>query len=791
MQVVINNAPLRGALLRAIGALLRAIGGLGVGLFLILLLLSSCSSTSTVPDDDKLYTGMRSTKYENVEKNAHFYATQEELEEALGTAPNNAILGSSYYRWPWPPFRLWIHNAFASSDDGIGKWIGKTFGSKPVLLSSVNPNLHAQVARELLRSRGYFSGYVGYDIITHPGSKKAKVAYRVNFGELHTIDTLVYTNFPPEAMELIDSTRAEAKIKTGDPFDVSALDAERTRVSTLLRNNGFFYYQPGYASYLADTIATAGKAQVRLQYADSLPSRVARKWYVGRIRLELRKNNAMEQLNDTSVRRRYTIVYNGKRSPIRRSVITRDMSLQPGKLYSYADYLRSVNTLTGKGLFSRVDLSFAPHDTTDTCRTLDMTLGCVFDKPYDVSVEANLVGKTTGRVGPGVTLGFSKNNAFRGGEKLSINLNGSYEWQTGHRADGTSSKFNSYEYGADVSLELPRLLFVPRKYMRGRHPYTLPTTLIKASSDVLNRSGFFKRHIVSGELTYTIHPKANIQHSFSPLILQYEYMANQTEAFNEILAQSPYLMVSMADQFVPKMRYSFTYQSPSNYRNPIYLQVAASEAGNILSLGYMAFGKKWNDKAKKMFKNPYAQFFKVEADFRKTWQIAEHDQIVGHVSGGVIWSYGNLESSPYSEQFYVGGANSIRAFNVRSIGPGKYYTNQSRLSYMDQTGDIKLQMNLEYRPRLFGNLYGAMFLDAGNVWAMRDDGYRSGSKFRVKNFLSEMALGTGIGIRYDMDFFVLRLDWGIGLHVPYKSGFYNMPSFKDSQSLHFAIGYPF
>ncbi len=766
-----------------------AIGGLGAGL-LALLLLSACSSTSTVPDDDKLFTGLKSTIYENVEKNDHFYSTQEELEEALATAPNNSILGSSSYRWPWPPFRLWIYNAFASSEDGIGKWIGKTFGKKPVLLSSVNPQLHTQVANELLHSRGYFSGYTNYEVSSRPGSKKAKVTYTVNFGELHTIDTLTYVNFPPAAQQLIDSTRAKAIVKPGDPFDVSTLDAERTRVSTLLRNNGFFYYQPGYATYLADTIATAGKAQVRLQYADSLPSRVGRKWYVGRVNLELRKT-ALDQLRDTLVRRRYTIIYNGKRSPIRRSVITRDMSLQPGKLYSYADYLRSVNTLTGKGLFSRVDLSFAPRDTTEACDTLDMTLSCVFDKPYDISFEANLVGKTTGRVGPGITLGFSKNNAFRGGEKLSINLNGSHEWQTGHRADGTSSKLNSYEYGAGVSLELPRLLFVPRRYMRGRHPYALPTTLVKASSDVLNRSGFFKRHIVSGELTYTLHPKANIQHSFSPLIMQYEYMTSQTEAFNEIVAQSPYLMVSMADQFVPKMRYSFTYQSPADTRNPIYWQVSASEAGNILSLGYMAFGKKWNEHGKKMFKNPYAQFFKIEADFRKTWQLTEHDQLVGHVSTGVIWSYGNLESAPYSEQFYVGGANSIRAFNVRSIGPGKYYTNQSKLSYMDQTGDMKLQFNIEYRPRLFGNLYGAAFIDAGNIWALRDDGYREGSKFRFKNFFREMALGTGVGIRYDMDFFVLRLDWGIGLHVPYKSGFYNLPSFRDGQSLHFAIGYPF
>ena len=765
-----------------------------------MVLFASCSETASVPDGDQLYTGQRKIKYENYAANDHFNTTQEEVEAALATEPNGAILGSSYYRSPFP-YRLWIYNAFYKSDEGLGKWVRKTFGKAPVLMSNVNPRLRSQVARELLRARGYFGSYVNYDILTNSNPKKAKIGYTVNFGDLTTIDTLTYVNFPVEAQHLIDSTSAESLVHKGDPFDVSTLEAERTRVSTLLRNNGYFYYQPGYATYLADTLAAVNKAQVKLQYADSLPSQIGKKWYIGHINLEMRRN-AMQQLTDTVTRRDYTIVYTGKRTPIRAGVIARDLKMRPGKLYSYNTYQQSINTLTSKGLFSRVDLGFAPRDTSATCATLDLTLNCVFDKPYDFYVEANVVGKTTGRVGPGLVMGVVRRNAFRGGEKLSVNLKGSYEWQTGHRADGTSSKFNSYEYGADVSLEMPRLMFVDRLMERVRAKRwlsgqklkpnnTVSNTLIKASSDVINRSGYFKRHIVSGELTYTIQPAPNRVHQFSPLILQYEYMQKQTDAFKEIVNQSPYLLISMADQFVPKMRYTFTYQSRSTFRNPIYWQVSVSEASNLLSLGYLACGEKWNEKGKTMFKNPYAQFLKVETDYRKTWQVSDNSQFVGHVNAGVIWSYGNASAAPYSEQFYVGGANSIRAFNVRSIGPGRYYTNQSRLSYMDQTGDIKFQANVEYRPRLFGNLYGALFVDAGNVWALRDDGYREGSKLQMKNLLKDMALGTGVGIRYDLEFFVLRLDWGIGIHVPYKSGFYNMNSFKDSQSLHFAIGYPF
>lgn len=765
---------------------MRMLAGMAAAL-LCAFLFAACSATSSVPDDDKLYVGLKKIKYENYEPSPHFYTTQEEVEAALATAPNGAFFGSSYYRSPFP-YRLWIYNAFCKSDSPFSKWMTKSFGKAPVLLSSVNPTLRAQVAHELLKSRGYFGSYVNYDIIEKEGKKTAKIGYTVNLGPVKTIDTLSYMNFPYEAQQLIDSTLSDAFIKKGDPFDVSSLEAERARISTLLRNNGYFYYQPSYATYLADTLAVPGKAQVRLQYVDSLPANVGKKWYIGHVNLEMCRQ-VMQQLDDTVRRRNYTMIYSGKRPPIRRGAIVRDMKIRPRQLYSFDNYQQTINTLTSKGLFSRIDLSFAPRDTSAACDTLDMTLNCVFDKPYDIYVETNLVGKTTGRVGPGLVLGFAKRNAFRGGEKLSVNLKGSYEWQTGHQADGTSSKLNSYEYGADVSLEFPRLLFYHPK--RRHRFYTTPNTLVKASSEVLNRSGFFKRHIVSGELTYSWQPKATMMHQFSPLILQYEYMTNQTEEFGEILNQSPYLLISMADQFVPKMRYTFTWQSPSNYRNPIYWQTTVSEASNLLSLGYMAFGKKWSEKGKMMFKNPYAQFLKVETDLRKTWRMGEHNTLVGHVNAGVVWSYGNAESAPYSEQFYVGGANSIRAFNVRSIGPGAYYTDQSRLSYMDQTGDIKFQANLEYRPRLFGNLYGAVFLDAGNVWAMRDDGYRNNSKFKVRNMFKEMALGTGIGIRYDLEFFVLRLDWGIGIHVPYKSGFYNMSSFGDSQSLHFAIGYPF
>lgn len=758
-----------------------------------LLCVASCSTTKCVPDDDQLFIGLTKIAYRDYEPCSHFTTVQEEVEAALATAPNGALFGSSYYRSPLP-YRLWIWNAFSQSRGVVAKWLTKNFGKQPVLMSEVNPLLRAQVTEQMLKAHGYFGASVDYKVVEQRNPKKAKLGYTVHLGHLYTVDSLTYVGFPSHAQALIDSTANEALVKPGDPFDVATMDAERTRIGNLLRNHGYFYFQPSYTTYLADTINTPGHVGLRLHLADSLPQNVMKQWHLGHVEMQLRES-VMEQLRDTFSHRFLTVCYNGKKSPVRPRVVLRGMKLRPRQLYSYDNYLASMNNVTETGLFSMVDFQFTPCDTLSPTGgasegdTLDLKLNCVFDKPWDFSVEANMIGKTTGRVGPGITVGLVRRNAFRGGEKLEIDLKGSYEWQTGHSADGTTSRINSYEYGADVAIEFPRLLL---PFWRRTRWHATPSTTLKASSDVLNRAQYFKRHVVSGELTYKFQPSATSAHQFSPLILQYEYMKSMTDAFSQVLNQNPYLLVSMADQFVPKMRYTYTYSSPSTTVNPIYWQTTLSEASNILTLGYLLSGRKWNEQGKTLFKNPFAQFLKVETDFRKTWQVSTHDQLVAHLSAGVIWSYGNATSAPYSEQFYVGGANSIRAFNVRSIGPGAYYpSDPTRYSYMDQTGDLKLQANLEYRPRLFGNLYGALFLDAGNVWALRDDAYRTSSRFRPKNLLKETALGTGIGIRYDLEFFVLRLDWGIGIHSPYKSGFYNMTSFSDSQCLHFAIGYPF
>lgn len=746
----------------------------------------SCSTTKNIPEDDQLYTGLTKIKYNNYEKNSHFSETMAEIEAALACAPNGSLFGSSYYRSPLQ-FRLWTWNAFVNSESKLSQWITKNFAKEPVLMSWVNPELRASVAQSVLKNHGYFHGQVSSKTITQKNPKKAKIEYDVNLGHLFTLDSISYVRFPEKMQKLIDSTRTKSMIQTGVPFNITSLDAERNRLNNLFRNNGYYYYQPTYSSYLADTVTVPGKVQLKLQQVENVPTEAQHEWYIGRVRIEMRKQ-IMETLHDSVHFRSFSSYFNGRKPPMRNRVILRDLKLRPRQLFSYDLYQQSVNKITGNGLFSLVDFKFSPRDTTETCDTLDLVINCVFDKPYDFYVETNLKGKTSGWIGPGMVIGFTKRNAFRGGEKLDINAHGSYEWQTRNQLSGSRDRIHTYEYGMDASLEFPRLLL---PHNRRKRFFTTPSTILKAATNVINRASYFKRHVVSGELTYNFQTSETSLHQFSPLHLQYNYMSSHTAEFDEIMERSPYLKVSMKDQFIPKMRYTYIYSSPTDYLHPIFWQTTVSEAANILSLGYMAAGNNWNEKDKRMFKNPYAQFFKIESEFRKTWHLSSHSQLVSHLDIGAIWSYGNSSAAPYTEQFYVGGANSIRAFTVRSIGPGSYSPTSKSSSYLDQTGDIKFLANLEYRSRLFGNLYGAIFLDAGNVWAMHDDESRPYAKFKINNVLKEMALGTGVGVRYDLDFFVIRLDWGIGLHLPYKSGFYNIPSFKDGQSIHLAIGYPF
>ena len=806
--------------------------GLGVGLWGslgVLILLSSCISTRDIPEGDQLFTGLKKISYDvdtlndkssafNVQRSSqHLADTKEELEVALATAPNGALFGSSYYRVPFS-WRLWVQNTFGGKDSKFARWMTKSFGKKPVLMSQVNPALRASVAQSVLRNNGYFRGYVTYEAVPQKNPKKSKLAYHVHLDSLFTLDSIAYVGFPDTPRRLIDSTAADALIHRGDPFSVSMLENERSRIGSLMRNNGYYYYKPGYVTYLADTVNTPNRSQLRLQLVDELPEEAMRQWYIGNIDIMFRRS-VREQPTDSMHRRHLNIFFNGKKPPIRPRVMLKNMRLRPRELYSLEKYQETVAKINATGVFSSIDFQFTPRDAD----TLDLRMNCTFDKPYDFYFETNFNARTIGRYGPEVRVGFTKRNAFKGAEKLDINLHGSNEWQQG----GGGKSTNFYQYGADASIEFPRIIapfYNSDRIRRGKDGRPRPrrfisasTTLAKMSFDVIQRPDFYRMHIASGEWTYRWQSSAQSSHEFSPLTLKYQRINTSTLQFDSIMASNPYISTTMENQFIPKMRYTYLYKSPTSKRNPIRWETTIEEAGNATALyDVLIQGNGWKQEDKTLFKNPYAQFLRVETDFTKTWQLNSSSQLVGHLNTGVIYSYGNSSYPPFTEAFYVGGANSIRAFPVRYIGPGGFIqVGVRQFSYLMQNGDFKFVGNLEYRSQLFGNLNGALFLDMGNIWNLESEHLEYGefgpdvddetidvlnyleevSRIKASRLIDQTAVATGVGLRYDLGFLVIRIDWGLALHVPYPTErsryLFNWNRFSEAQTLHFAIGYPF
>ena len=762
---------------------------------LLCILWSACSTTKNLPEGEILYTGIEKLEVVNEDKTLAGITALTEVEAALAYAPNNAIFGSSSLRWPIP-FGLWVYNGFEKYQNkkGVGRWIFDHLGKSPVLMSSVNGETRAKVATNLLRDYGYFNGSVSFQEVPQKNPKESKVSYIINMAQPYFLDSIAYLKFPHYADSLIQSTLSQSVLKGGENFSVLKLEEERQRLSGLFRNHGYYYYRPEFTTYRADTLQKPGYVNLQVVPRSGIPAEAKKQYYIGKTSVYLTGYND-EAPTDTLRLRTMDIYYSGKKPGIRPSALMRNFFFRKGELFSQDRQTFTQEAIARMGVFRYSEFRYEPKDTTMNGDTLNVNMYATFDKPYNAELEFNVTTKSTDQTGPGAIFKITRNNFQRMGANLSFEVRGSYEWQTNSNVEGNSSKLNSYELGTSLSLDFPRLIlpWKDKDLLRSRFPQR---TSFKIYGNLLNRARFFNMLSFGGNVTYEFRKSRLWKHTVTPFQLTFNTLMSSTERFDSITATNPSLALSLGDQFIPSMNYTFTYDNARLKKDyQLWWENSITSAGNVTSLLYAALGKDFSEKNKKLLGTPFAQFLKLTSEVRALFKVGEKQHIAARFMGGVLWSYGNQTIAPYSEQFYIGGANSLRAFTVRSIGPGTYNPAQNtKYGYLDQTGDIKLEANVEYRFPIFGELYGATFLDAGNVWLMRKDENRPGGEFTLKNFAKSIALNTGVGVRYDLTFLVIRLDMGIALHVPYetgKSGYYNIPKFKDGLGLHFAIGYPF
>lgn len=763
------------------------------------LLLIGCSVTKHLPEGEVLYTGQK-TIVENRSETRVGIMAMGEVDAALKKSPSTKILGFVPF-----PFKMWAYNRFVRYDKGFGKWMFNRFAANPpVFISTVNPEVRVKVATNLLHDYGYFNGTAQYKtIVDLKDTLKAMVQYTIDMKNPYFIDTVYYQRFTPQTLAIIERGRRASLLTPGEQFNVTELDAERNRINTLLRNRGYYYFRPDYMTYQADTtLVPGGHVSLKLIPLAGLPAAAQRPYYLGDVSVYLAGKNG-EAPNDSMHYKTLEIHYYNKMQ-VRPNMLYRWLHYQSfvrnktmraqnsTRLYSQYRQQRIQEKLSQLGIFQFLDIQYIPRDTTATCDTLDVKVQGTFGKPLDAELEVNVTTKSNDQTGPGASFGVTRNNVFGGGESWNVKLKGAYEWQTG--GGDKSSLMNSWEIGASTSLTFPRVVF-PRF---GKREYDFPaTTTFRLYADQLNRAKYYKLLSFGGNATYDFQPTTTHRHSLTPFRLTFNVLQHQSEAFKEVVAENPALYISLQNQFIPAMEYTYTYDNSSvrKVRNPIWWQTSVTSAGNLTSLIYRAFGKPFNEEGKNLLGAPFAQFVKLNTELRHLWKIDRNQSIASRIATGVICSYGNATIPPYSEQFYVGGANSIRAFTVRSIGPGGYHPKESKYSFLDQTGTFRLEANIEYRFRIYENLFGATFLDAGNVWLLRKDENRPDSQLRLKTFPKQIALGTGVGLRYDLNILVFRFDVGVPLHDPYdtgRKGYYNVTgAFLKKLGYHFAIGYPF
>ncbi len=851
----------------------------GLGCVFVLFLISSCSETKNLAEGELLYTGIKKVNYDKPSKpqadsdttgviaaigNAYntveaylsgsekrdesdspniaqegnapsshrslptshsekldreAYATaKSEVEGVLAYAPNNSLMGSSYYRQPLA-FGLWAYNKYVYSQKRFGRWMFNTFAASPIYMTTVNPRVRTQVARNTLRNYGYFRGQTSFEEVAQKNPKKAKVAYDIHPGPLFHLDSINYIGFPSVADSLIRKSMGQTKLQSGAPFSVPDLDAERQRLSTLFRNNGYYFHRPEYIVYRADTVVRPLYVQLQAIPAATTPDEANIQYYMGNTRIHVYRNEDTE-LVDTLRRpekisrrmrkqiERYrrqstgsprprprrgsiTMAYSGKegRPPLKMQAIRRYINYRSGDLYSQALQNAMQENLAAMGIFSQVNVKYSAQsqDTLD----VDMTLR--LDKPYDAEFKGNVATKSNGLVGPGISFSMSKQNIFRGAETFSLQAYGSYEWMTGAQMKGKHSLMNSYEWGTSANLTYPRLLLLGLGQRFNRRAQS--TTTYKLSADWINRSGYFSRVSFGARVVHTYQRRKSVYHEIVPFRLEYEKQLHTTARFDSIITENQALYASLRDQFVPSAQYTVALTNPNSRYHQRRITLSIKEAGNFTSLVYRMAGQSFTEKDKNLFGVPFAQYVRLTAEYSHRYRIS-HTQtyLCWRIFGGIVHSFGNSTIAPYSDLFTVGGANSIRAFGVRSIGPGRYHPGHSHYSYIDQMGDLRLEANLEYRFPLISKLQGALFVDAGNVWLTKEDENRPGGNIDLSRIAREIALGTGFGLRYDLSFLVIRFDVGVGLHAPYDtghSGYYNMGKFWNSLGFHLAVGYPF
>ncbi len=656
-------------------------------------------------------------------------------------------------------------------------------GEAPVIYSQAKAQKTTENIKAAVRNMGFLRAEV--DLLERRKGFKLNALYDIKAGERYWVTEYDRQIADEHIREIVDADSAESKVYEGMPFDLNVLDAERTRLNRLLRNNGYYLFNKDFIRFEADT--TLGHNQVAL-------SLVIDDYRTG----QQTTRTPHRQFYVKSVATQSDTLH---KNYIRGNVLQVKNSIRQGELYNDQHVQETYSNLSALGAVMNSSVTMQA-DTTDSTG-LNAVVAVTTNKlrAFNAEVEGT---NSAGDLGAAVVLSYQNRNLFRGSELLNVKLRGAYE--NIKKLEGYDNQ-DYIEYGVEVSLAFPDFKFpgVSRDF-RHRSNAVSEVSLRYESQ---NRPEFHRR-VVTGAWRYrwSQHNRQR-QHRIDLIDLNYVFMPWISKTFrNDYLdnasSRNAILRYNYEDLFIMKWGYTFNYSSQplsgatGNYGTNAYsLRFNIETAGNLLYGLTSLFSTSKNSLNQyTLFNIAYAQYVKGDFDFSKSFRFSPNNSLSFHVGLGIAYPYGNSNILPYEKRYFSGGANSVRGWSVRSLGPGSFKGQDGRIDFINQTGDVKLDMNVEYRAHLFWKIDGAAFLDAGNIWTIRDYPDQPGGQFRFDKFWRQIAMSYGLGLRLNFNYFILRLDGGMkAINPAYSDARHHYPiihpRFKRDFAIHFAVGLPF
>ena len=750
--------------------------------------MAACSGINHLPKGDKLYTGAEIQLETNDKINKRYINSI--AETAIRQVPNKSYLGMRP--------KLWMYMAAGNDPKTkFKKWLKRT-GEAPVLISSIKPKITTAIIDAKLFNIGIFKSFSEFKIIEKKHT--AKVIYTSHIHKPYIVKDLDNAISDDSLRHTMLMEQEKSFIKPSNEYNLDILKNERIRIDALLKNNGYFYFNPDYLLFKADTSAVNHTISFTLKLKDSIPTNALTVYRINNVFINQNyslREKVVDSAKDTI--RYLNYVFSGKESEmnIRPSVILRSVYLKKNEIYSRQNHNITLNRLMSMGNFKFVQVKFSDSDTTAP-GFLDVAILMTTMPNHTFRMEMDIVSKSNNYTGPRMNVSLLNRNTFKGAELLNLNIAGSFEAQL----SGKDKNLYSYSWNPQVELTFPRFL-VPFNLKRTNSVY-IPNTRFSFSYNFLKRVNYFDMRTF--QFLYGFKWKENIrkEHELNPINISYTSIRNQSTVFTDLLAANPFLKKSYEEQFIAGGNYSFTYneQIAPGKKMQYFLHTTAETAGNMFSLMKLIGGKKTSsENPSKVAGSIYSQYEKISIDARGYYNFRDKNKLAMRVFVGAAKPFGNSSILPYTKQFFSGGPNSLRAFQINSVGPGTYFQKGDSKGFLQLGGDIKLEMNGEYRFNIYRFLKGALFVDAGNVWLEKSNPANTGSPFLVSKILDELAVGAGLGLRVDVSFFILRFDLATPLRKPWlednhrwvanQINFANSTWRRDNLILNIAIGYPF